>query len=468
MAADPLATTTLRQRTRLAVANERLRDSLATAVDRFATNRVDRLAEFGNADELRRAARASRADVLARLPELLEQFADNVIRGGGHVCWATTAADATDYIIGVAQRTGARTVVKSKSMAAEEIHLNEALEAAGAKVVETDLGEWIIQLARERPSHIIAPAVHRDRYQVYDLFERLNDSNELTPLPEDLAAFARQRLRAEFLAADLGISGVNFGVAEAGAVVLVTNEGNGRMVTSLPRVHVAVMGMERVVASWEQLDLLLNLLVASATGQVLSSYTSIIRGPRRRGEADGPDEFHLVILDNGRREILGSELHEILACIRCGACLNVCPVYRQVGGHAYGGVYPGPIGAVLTPLLESGAAGADEVPNASSLCAACMDACPVGIPIQDLLLALRRRKATTASASGRAGWRAWAAVWSRPRLYRASIKVGAWARPLSRAGAYLPGGRQWTVGRSLPRPARHSFLEQWQQGIADE
>jgi L-lactate dehydrogenase complex protein LldF len=464
MTADPLDTTTLRERTRLAVANDRLRTSLANAVERFATHRTSRLAEFGNAQELRRAARATRADILRRLPDLLEQLADNVVANGGHVCWAATAEDATAYILDVARRTGARTVVKSKSMASEEIHLNESLEGAGCHVVETDLGEWIIQLAKERPSHIIAPAVHRDRYQVYELFERLPESDNLTPLPEDLAAFARTRLRAEFLAADLGISGVNFGVAEAGAMVLVTNEGNGRMVTSLPRVHIAVMGMERVVATWEQLDLLLNMLVASATGQVLSSYTSIVRGPRREGEADGPDEMHLVILDNGRAEVLASELHEILACIRCGACLNVCPVYRQVGGHAYGGVYSGPVGAVLTPLLESGAAHSSELANASSLCAACMDACPVGIPLQDLLLTLRRRNAASAPTATRAAWRTWAATWSRPRLYRASIKAGTWSRPVSGVGAHLPGGRRWAEGRSLPKPAGHSFMELWKKG----
>ena len=231
-------------------------------------------------------------------------------------------------------------------------------------MVETDLGEWIIQLAKETPSHIIAPAVHRDRYQVHELFAPLPGGDRLEPVPEELAAFARDRLRQAFLAADLGISGVNFGVAETGSLVLVTNEGNGRMCTTLPKVHVAVMGMERVVATWDQLDLLLNLLVASATGQVLSSYTSIIRSPRQPGEADGPDEFHLVILDNGRSEILGSELHEILACIRCGACLNVCPVYRQVGGHAYGGVYSRPGRRRAHPAARrAGAANAAEVPQ---------------------------------------------------------------------------------------------------------
>ncbi|MGH9116651.1 MAG: LutB/LldF family L-lactate oxidation iron-sulfur protein [Acidimicrobiales bacterium] len=461
---NPLDDTTLRHRTRIAVDDGRLRTSLANAVDRFASHRMARLPELGDADSLRRAARAVRADILTRLPDLLGELADNVEKHGGQVCWASTSADATDYITGVARRIGAKTVVKSKSMASEEIHLNQAIEAIGARVVETDLGEWIIQLAKERPSHIIAPAVHRDRYQVHDLFAALPGGDRLEPVPEELATFARDRLRREFLAADLGISGINFGVAEGGSLVLVTNEGNGRMCTSLPKVHVAVMGMERVVATWDQLDLLLNLLVASATGQVLSSYTSILRGPRRPGEADGPDELHLVILDNGRSDILGGELHEILACIRCGACLNVCPVYRQVGGHAYGGVYSGPVGAVLTPLLERGAGHAAEVANASSLCAACMDACPVGIPLQDLLLTLRRRNRPSAPVTTRAAWKAWAAAWSSPTRYRASIKAGAWGRPLSGLGAFLPGGRRWAEGRTMPKPARRSFHDLWEAG----
>jgi L-lactate dehydrogenase complex protein LldF len=459
-----LDTTTLRERTRIAVADERLRVSLENAVERFAGHRRARLPELGDPDGLRRAARAVRADILTRLPDLLGELADNVQTRGGHVCWATTAAEATDYVTAVARRHGVRTIVKSKSMASEEIHLNEALEADGTVVTETDLGEWIIQLAHETPSHIIAPAVHRNRYQVLELFTPLPGGDKLDSEPEVLAGFARGRLREAFLSADLGISGVNFGVAEGGSVVLVTNEGNGRMCTTLPKVHIAVMGMERVVATWEQLDLLVNLLVASATGQVLSSYTSIIRGPRRPGEADGPDQFHLVILDNGRSEILGSELHEILACIRCGACLNVCPVYRQIGGHAYGGVYTGPVGAVLTPLLQADTAHAAEVPNASSLCAACMDACPVGIPLQDLLLTLRRRNRDSAGAGTRAGWKAWAAAWSRPKAYRASLKAGTWGRPLSGLGAHLPGGRQWAAGRTVPKPAARSFRDRWDAG----
>jgi len=457
--------TTLRQRTAAAVADPVLRARVAKAVDRFAGGRRRALAELEDADGLRTAARSVRAEILADLPALLERMADRVAELGGHVCWAETAADANAYVADVALRAGARTVVKSKSMATEETGLNEALVAAGCRVVETDLGEWIIQLARETPSHIIAPALHHDRHSVLDVFrDEAAAPPDLSTVPEELNRFARARLRAEFLAADVGVSGVNFGVAETGSLVLVTNEGNGRMVTSLPRVHVAVMGMERVVATWDQLDLLLQLLPRSATGQRLSSYTSIITGPRREGEADGPEELHLVILDNGRADLLGTEFHEMLACIRCGACLNVCPVYRQTGGHAYGWVYSGPMGAVLTPLLAHEHPEAAEVANASTLCGACMDACPVQIPLQDLLLALRRRKAADASRPERAGWRAWSAAWSSPAGYRTTTRAAAWARGLGRHANLLPGASRWTDGREPPVPAAERFRDRWARG----
>jgi L-lactate dehydrogenase complex protein LldF len=369
----------------------------------------------------------------------------------------------------VARRIGARSAVKSKSMATEETGLNEALAAVGCEVTETDLGEWIIQLAGEHPSHIIAPAVHRNRHQIADTFQAEAGLVERTTEPVELTAFARGELRRRFLEADLGITGANLGVAETGSVVLVTNEGNGRMVTSLPRVHVAVMGAERVVDTWEQADLILGLLSKAATGQMLSSYTSVVTGARRPGEVDGPDEFHLVILDNGRSDIAGTEFAEMLNCIRCGACLNVCPVYRQTGGHAYGWVYSGPMGAVLTPLLATTDAGAPEphaaeLGGASSLCGACRDACPVEIPLPDLLLALRRRKAAAAPAAERAAWRAWAAAWSRPAAYRASGWAATRTRRLAPVLARLPGASRWTASRHLPAPAARTFTERWQAG----
>ncbi len=460
-----LAGTKLRQRTAEATTDVRLRAALAKAVVRFGDGRTSALATLDDPDSLRQAARRMRHDLLDRLPDVLERFADNVLAVGGHVHWAPDATDANHYITRLAQDRGVRSVVKGKSMATEETALNEALEAVGVGVVETDLGEWIIQLAGQTPSHIIAPAVHLDRHQIRDILQpeagpdRLLDSE-----PEHLAAFARERLRARFLEADLGVTGCNFGVAESGSLVLVENEGNGRFSTTVPRIHVALMGMERIVETWDELDLMINLLARSGTGQHLSTYTNIITGPRRPGEADGPDELHVVILDNGRSDVLGTELQEILNCIRCGACLNVCPVYRQVGGHAYGWVYSGPVGAVLTPLLAKGHPEAAELPNASTLCGACMDACPVSIPLQDLLLALRRRSAASGSKAEQAGWAAWAAAWSRPLTYRASLKGAALGRPLAKYAAMAPGLRAWGGGRQPPQPAARSFLQRWKSG----
>jgi L-lactate dehydrogenase complex protein LldF len=460
-----LVGTSLRDRTAAATTDERLRASLARAIVHFANGRHAALAAIDDPDALRRAARRMRHEILADLPGVLARFADQFVANGGHVHWAQDADDANAYITGVARRIGARTVVKGKSMATEETALNHALEAAGCTVVETDLGEWIIQLAHHTPSHIIAPAVHLDRYQIRDILQiEAEEGRKLDPEPERLAAFARERLRARFLAADLGVSGCNFAVAETGSIVLVENEGNGRLCTTIPRVHIAVMGMERIVDTWVQLDLMINMLARAATGQDLSTYTNILTGPRRPDEADGPDELHVVILDNGRSDVLGTELHEILNCIRCGACLNVCPVYRQVGGHAYGWVYSGPVGAVLTPLLARREKEAAELANASTLCGACMDACPVSIPIQDLLLSLRRRKAADAGAAERAGWKAWAAAWSRPLTYRASIKAASLGRPLNRYAAMAPGLRGWAQGRTLPTPAARTFMQRWKAG----
>ncbi|MCU1452182.1 MAG: amino acid dehydrogenase, partial [Acidimicrobiales bacterium] len=452
----PLVDTTLRERMAVAVADPVVRPRVARAVDRFAGHRVEGLADLVDADGLRRVARSVKAQILADLPAQLSLLAERAEAGGTRVHWAASADDANRIIGDLA--AGAR-VVKSKSMATEEIGLNEALEARGCRVVETDLGEWIIQLAGETPSHIIAPALHHDRHSILEVFERVAQAHGVAAEPAALNAFARERLRAEFLAAEVGVTGVNFAVAETGSLVLVTNEGNGRLTTSLPRMHVAVLGMERLVRTWAELDLMLCLLTRSATGQPLTSYTSVVTGPRRPGEPDGPDELHLVIVDNGRSDLLGSDLHEMLACVRCGACLNVCPVYRQTGGHAYGWVYPGPMGAVLTPVLaavhappspatDTATGHAAEVADASTLCGACMQACPVEIPLQDLLLTLRRRKAASASRPERAGWRAWSEAWSRRAGYEASTKAATWGRGLGRHARLVPGASRWTDGRA--------------------
>lgn len=471
----PLRGSTLRERTATAVADPVLRANVGAATDRFRAKRASAMARVHDPDGLRSAARGVRAGILADWAATLEQLVDNLQANGGQVCWAPTAADANAYIASVARRIGARTVVKSKSMATEETGLNEALAAVGADVVETDLGEWIIQLAEEHPSHIIAPAVHKNRHQIADTFQDRAGMVERVTEPTELVAFARRELRRRFLEADLGITGANLGVAETGSIVLVTNEGNARMVTSMPRVHIAVMGAERVARTWDEADLVLGLLAKSGTGQSLSSYTTVISGPRGEGEADGPDELHLVILDNGRSDIAGTEFAEMLNCIRCGACLNVCPVYRQTGGHAYGWVYSGPMGAVLTPLLAGTAvhdhpdgAGHDhhagELANASSLCGACMEACPVEIPLQDLLLGLRRRNAEHAGRAERALWRAWSEAWSRPGAFAASGSVAGRTRRLAPLLARLPGARRWAGGRAMPDLPARTFRQRWDAG----
>jgi L-lactate dehydrogenase complex protein LldF len=458
-----LSSATLRQRAAGATADAHLGSALRNVTNRLAGLRLDAQASLDNFEEMRAAARAVRAGIIARLPEVLGRLADKVEANGGTVHWAGDGAEANRTIGDIVAAAGGRLVVKGKSMATEETGLNAHLEAMGVDVVETDLGEWILQVARDTPSHIIAPAIHLTRGDVSRILNRVVTDGRpaLSDLPEELCAFAREQLRQKFLDADVGITGCNFGVAETGSLVLVSNEGNGRMSTSLPRVHIAVMGMERVVETWDQLDLMMALLPRSATGQDISVYVNQLSGPRRPDEVDGPDELHLVVLDNGRSELIGGEFQEMLNCIRCGACLNVCPVYRQIGGHAYGWVYSGPMGAVLTPLLNR-EPGAKELSAASTLCGACYDACPVQIPLQDLLLSLRRRRAEEdAGRRERAAWKAWAEAWSRPALYRASTRLaGAAGRVMPEALAPA----SWTDGRALPRSPGGSFRTRFRRG----
>ncbi|MCS7039513.1 MAG: LutB/LldF family L-lactate oxidation iron-sulfur protein, partial [Anaerolineae bacterium] len=386
---------------------------------------------------------------------------------GSRVYWARDAAEACRLVVAIAQERNARRIVKSKSMLTEEIRLNEALEAAGLEVLETDLGEYIVQLGHDHPSHIVAPIVHKRLEDVAALFhEHLG-----TPLAADiptLTAAARAALRRHFLQADLGITGANFAVAETGSIVLVTNEGNGRFVTTTPRVHVALVGIERVVPTLAEVGTLLQLLAASATGQPLSTYTTFITGPRRHPDEDGPEEVHIILVDNGRTQALAGELAEILYCIRCGACLNVCPVYRNVGGHAYGAVYPGPVGIVVNPALQ-GLGPWHELPQASSLCGACTEACPVRIDIPRMLLRLRAASVDQGHAPGWLRWGirlyAWAAV--HPRFFRLGGRLAAWGQRL------LPGKRNgwnlrlpgplagWTASRGFPPLARESFSRRW-------
>jgi L-lactate dehydrogenase complex protein LldF len=413
---------------------------------------------------MRDRARAIRLHTLAHLDSLLEQFADAAEAVGCVVHFAEDAADANRIICDIADEHGSQSIAKSKSMVTEEIGLNAALEAGGRTVVETDLGEFIIQLADDRPSHMIAPVLHRTRFEVGALF-RDELGVAFTDDPVELAAIARRYLRDIFLTADMGISGVNFGVAESGSLCLVTNEGNGRLTTTAPPIHVAVMGMERLVPTFGDLAVMLEVLARSATGQRLSVYTNIVTGPRRPSDPDGPDEVHIVIIDNGRSRVLGADTAEILACIRCGACLNICPVYRRAGGHAYGTTYSGPVGAVLNPALM-GQSDWGELAHASTLCGACREVCPVCIDIPTLLI--RSRSAEVASGLAdrtlEAAIRAYAAAAVRPAAFRALLKAGGLLGTLGRAESmtrlpFMAGG--WTEKRELRAPARRTFHDRW-------
>ncbi len=398
-------------------------------------------------DAWRDRVRDVRAHTVRNLDRYLEEFAGNVARHGGRVFVAATAAEATAYVVGVARAHDVRLAVKSKTMLGEEIGLNAALEAAGVRVVETDLGEYIIQMAGERPAHITGPCLHMSLEEVRALFSRLA-GRELPPEPEALTAYARTVLRGQFLSAGMGISGCNFGVASSGSVVLVTNEGNGRLVTSVPPVHVVVMGMERLVPDWGSLDAVLTALPRAGVCGPSTAYITAITGPRRAGETDGPEEMHVVIVDNGRSALLGTEYESALRCIRCGSCIDHCPVWRHIGGQAYGSPYSGPIGAVITPLL--GGPGAwPELPFASSLCGACEEVCPARIPLPDLLLGLRGDvvREVRQPAGWRLGMRAFAAVTERPRAFGSAAAGG---RRVARHGA--PPGSCWRAcpGRSPP------------------
>jgi L-lactate dehydrogenase complex protein LldF len=423
-------------------------------------------AALADSDRLRDHAKHIKEHTLAHLDQYLEQLEASVQRLGGHVHWAVDAEEARRVVVEIARKSGCRRAVKSKSMTSEEVHLNPALEAAGIEVTETDFGEYIIQVAGERPSHLVAPAVHHTRESIARLLsERLGE--QLPDDPRTLALTGRRVLREKFHACDLGISGANFAVAETGTIVLVTNEGNGRLTTTCPRVHVALMGMEKVIPRLADLPVFLKLLARAATGQTLSVYTTLITGPRRSGDVDGPEEFHLVILDNGRSKILATPFRESLQCIRCGACLNACPVYRRIGGHAYGGVYSGPIGSILTPLYDSVSAN-PHLPHASSLCGACQAACPVRINIPRMLIGLRElQHHTSKNRWEQLAYGLWAQVLKRPWLYRLATRLAAAVlRPLAKEGwlSRLPGpGGGWTSVRDFPAPAKRSFRERWRE-----
>lgn len=399
------------------IADSSLRAAMKNATDTFGTRRTAAFGAIPDLEGLRDKASEVRMQVLDNLPQYLEKFTANATNAGATVHRAHDAQSAKELIGSILKERGVKMAAKGKSMVSEEIGLNAHLEASGIEVVETDLGEYIIQLEGETPSHIIVPAVHKNRQQVGRLFaDRLG-----VPYSEDpqvLTKIARKVMREKFLAADAGISGANFAIAESGSLVLFTNEGNGRMVTSVPKLHIAILSVEKLLPSLADLPTFIRLLPRSATGQAITSYVSLITGTRKPGEATGAEELHIVLLDNGRSEILAGECREMLKCIRCGACMNVCPVYRTVGGHAYGWTYPGPMGMVLTTLL-TGMEKSYPLVDASTLCGACVDVCPVRIPLVDLILKLRVRRISEGYSDSREklGMRFFGAAVKNPAIF---------------------------------------------------
>jgi L-lactate dehydrogenase complex protein LldF len=457
-----LTSETFGENAKAALANAQLRGALRNATSLFGKRRLEAASGLSNWEDLRTQARAIKDDVLLHLDTYLEKFVANAEKRGAVVHWARDAAEANAIICGLARERNVRTVVKSKSMTTEETHLNAALEAAGMEAIETDLGEYIVQLAGETPSHILAPAIHKTKGQIAELF-----THELGMPPTDdvakLTSTARATLRDRFAAADMGVSGVNFGVAETGTIVIIENEGNIRLTTSLPRIHIAVMGIEKVIPRFADLDTFLKLLPRSGAGQRMSAYQSFITGTKRNATDEGPDELHIVILDNGRSRMLAHPVtRQSLACIRCGACLNACPVYQQIGGHAYGSVYPGPIGAVITPQLI-GIEKTAQLPYASSLCGACREVCPVKIDIPRLLLHLRSEIATSSkgNAMERMVFKVWARVMMSPSLYKLGTVAG---RMMQRV---MPLSRAWTSGRDLRPIERQSFRDLWKTKLSN-
>ena len=453
-------TTGLRASIGAALGRERARKNIRRAMDGLVVKRLKAFPDVSELERLRDQGQAIRGHAVARLPELLETLERNCIGNGMQVHWAETGEEADRIVLDILRRSGARALLKGKSMVSEEMALNERLAAEGIEPVETDLGELIIQLAQEPPSHIIAPAVHKDRHEVAALFrERLPEAPNGERI-EDLTAAARAYMRGRFRGITAGLSGVNFAVAETGTLCLVENEGNGRLSTTAPDVHIAVMGIEKVIARLDQLPPLLTLLTRSATGQPITTYVNLISGPRRPGEKDGPREVHLVLLDNGRSRIRQDpELAATLHCIRCGACMNHCPVYTRLGGHAYGTVYPGPIGSILEPQLQ-GLDVRGEMAEASSLCGACAEVCPVRIPIPTLINRLRQESVEVRARSQVAGrgsrrrrgearlWALWAWIYSRPGPYRAFARLATALRALQPARL-----GPWTRTRTAPRLA---------------
>jgi len=452
-----------------ALSNPSLKGVLSRLKTHFALGRAIALSRYGDFEALREVGRAIRDRAIANLDTLLETFETSVTARGGHVHWARDAAEAREVIVGILREAGARTVTKGKSMVAEEIALNPCLEASGMIPVETDLGEYIIQLRKEPPSHLIAPAFHLHKEQVAETFREKHttlDPARTLDERQALVAEARTMLRASFEAADAGITGANFLSAAEGAAVIVTNEGNGDLTRLLPRTHIVVTGIEKVVADLDEVAVLLRLLTRSATGQEISSYVSVMSGPREREADEGPTAFHVVLVDNGRSKLIGTEAQEVLRCIRCAACLNHCPIYGAVGGHAYGATYSGPIGAALNPGLL-GVGIAHHHPNASTFCGRCAEICPVKIPLPKIMRHWRAKEYAEGLAPKASvmGLGLWAFAAKRPALYRVGTRIAArmlkalaGKRGTVRAFPLMQG---WFAVRDFPAPKGRTFQELW-------
>lgn len=453
-----------KSRAAMKLADVRLQKNLTKLADKFVTARAQAITELDDFEGTRTAAVERRNRALAHLDVWLETFERQAVARGATVLYAQTHAEAVDLIVQIARKHEVRKATKSKSMVSEEIGLNAALSAAGVQPVETDLGEYILQInGNEAPSHIIAPVIHKDKEEISDLFARTHHTprkDEITQLTRE----AREVLRGHFLSADMGITGANFLVAETGSVALVTNEGNEGMCTMVPRVHVVLTGIEKVLPTLEDVATLMRLLPRSATGQPISNYFSLLTGTRAASEPDGPDHLYYVLVDAGRTGLIGGEFQDMLRCIRCGACMNHCPVYQKIGGHAYGWVYPGPMGSVLTPSYV-GEENALDLPQAATLCGECHVVCPVKIPLPDLLRKLREKQFDRGLRPWpeRLGLMLWGFVARRPALYRAGARIAArvlsWMGGERRRIRWLPLAGGWTDHRDFPAPAGKTFQE---------
>ncbi|TDQ42181.1 LutB/LldF family L-lactate oxidation iron-sulfur protein [Aureibacillus halotolerans] len=455
------------------IENTFMRGAVSGAQERLFEKKAVAEEELGDWEEWRLLGEEIRQHTIENLDYYLQQLTDVLSARGGHVYFAETADEANQYIQAIAKQKKAKKIVKSKSMVTEEIGMNAVLESLGCEVIETDLGEYILQLDdHDPPSHVVAPALHKNKEQIRDVFKEKIQYTK-TEDPKELARYAREMLREEFLKADIGITGCNFAVAETGSIALVTNEGNARLCTALPKTQITVMGMERIVPTFEELDIMVSLLCRSAVGQKLTSYITSLTGPIDETETDGPEEFHLVILDNGRSNILGTAFQSALHCIRCAACMNVCPVYRHVGGHAYGSIYPGPIGAVLTPLLD-GYDDHKELPYASTLCAACTDACPVRIPLHELLNEHRKvivEKNKKQPLAERAAMQGFKTVTTSAKLFQWATKAAPYLTVPWARHTYIQKGpgplADWTDSRDFPAPKAERFRD-WYKAHREE